>query len=66
LVTFYDCILEKQGALEFVLFGHIWGYDYGFLNGRENMDTQLVRMLDVAHLRADTAAEVLGAQVLND
>jgi hypothetical protein len=38
-----------------------WGYDYGFCNGRENMDTQVdERMLPVARIVAGTAAVVLG------
>jgi hypothetical protein len=46
--------------MEFYFVWSYWGYDYGSCNGRENMDTQVERMLPVARIRADTVAVVVG------
>jgi hypothetical protein len=46
--------------MEFYFVRSYCGYDYGSCNGRENMDTQVERMLPVTRVRADTTAVVLG------
>jgi hypothetical protein len=55
--TFYARIAMEPGAQEFIILFRIGAYcvicDYGFPNGRENMDTQTVRMLEAAVPEAD-------------
>jgi hypothetical protein len=53
MLTFYACILNGAGVFPSTLSlrrGRV--YDYGLLNGRENMDTQFVRMPRNAPLKA--------------
>jgi hypothetical protein len=49
----------------FVLGGHCVR-EYGFLDGRENMDTQFVRMLDTASCRASLPAMAARATLPDD
>lgn len=61
----------ELGAQEFCRFVSYGAYrlcDYGFLNGRENMDTQFVRMLDTATAtpRASLSAIAACAKLPND